>query len=256
MPSERQSSVDRLLSIPRLFTEEKPLWTVEEVAGALQISLSSAYRYFQSLLKFEYLDEVPGQGYCLGPAFIAFDRTIRITDPLAKVAGPVLAGLTRALDDGTDLIICQVYRKNVMCIHHENIGKASAGTSYERGRPMPFYRGATSKVILAHLPWRQQKREFESNSVAIAESGMGYDWKSFSAGLRDIRKKGYCVSHGEVDPGRVGIAAPIFSPDGQVRHSLSIVVFDTTTDSAREDRLTMSIVAAAALISERLALPN
>lgn len=256
MASDRLSSVDRLLSIPRLFTEDRPVWTVEEVATELQLSISSAYRYFQSLLKFEYLDEVPGHGYCLGPAFIAFDRTIKVTDPLAKVAVPILADLAQVLEEGTDLILCQVYRKKVMCIHHESIGLTPAGTSYERGRPMPFYRGATSKVILAHLPWRLQKREYENNREPIASAGMGNDWKSFSAGLRDIRKKGYCISHGEVDPGLIGIAAPIFSPDGQVRHSLSIVAPDHLANSPVEDRLTINIVAAAARISERLPTPK
>lgn len=252
MASQRLSSVDRLLSIPRLFTEERPVWTVEEVATELQLSISSAYRYFQSLLNFEYLDEVPGQGYCLGPAFIAFDRTIRITDPLARVAEPVLSALTQALDTGTDLILCRVYRKQVMCIFHQSIGPDAGGTSYERGKPMPFFRGATSKVILAHLPWRLQKKEFEQHRDAIAAAGMGKDWKSFSNGLRDIRKKGYCISHGEVDPGRLGIAAPVFSADGHVRHSLSVVVPDTIANSAIEDRLTITIVTAATRISERL----
>ncbi|MFA7625176.1 MAG: IclR family transcriptional regulator C-terminal domain-containing protein [Pusillimonas sp.] len=256
MASQHLSSVDRLLSIPRLFTCERPVWTVEEVATELQLSISSAYRYFQSLLKFEYLDEVPGQGYCLGPAFIAFDRTIRVTDPLARIAGPVLNGLAQALDSGTDLILCRMYRKQVMCIHHQGTGSAAGGTSYERGRPMPIFRGATSKVILAHLPWRLQKKEYESHRNAIADAGMGTDWKSFSTGLRDIRKKGYCVSHGEVDAGRLGIAAPIFSPDGQVRHSLSIVAPDAIAQTAMADRLTMSVVAAAARIAERLANPD
>lgn len=256
MSEKSLSSVDRLLSIPRLFTEERPVWTVEEVAAELKLSISSAYRYFQSLLKFEYLDEVPGQGYCLGPAFIAFDRTIRTTDPLARIAGPVLTALAEALDDGSDLILCRVYRKQVMCIHHQSIGMTDRGTSYERGRPMPFFRGATSKVILAHLPWRLQKKEFENHYADIAEAGMGQDWKTFSSYLRDIRKKGYCISHGEVDAGRLGIAAPVFSQDGQVRHSLSIVAPDPIANTVVEDRLTINIVAAARRISERLRQPD
>lgn len=249
---QKASAVERMLSIPRLFTEQRPIWTVEEVAAELGLPVSSTYRYFQSLLRFEYLDEAPGQGYCLGPAFIEYDRIIRITDPLAKVAGPVLAGLTDTLGPGSTLILCQVYRRKVMCIHEQTTGNGPARTSYERGRPMPLYRGATSKVILAHQPWRAQKREYEQNQKEIHAAGMGHDWKSFSAGLREIRRRGYCVSRGEVDAGRMGIAAPIFSATGHVAHSLSVVTLDDKTSTADEDRLIMGIVTAAARISEKL----
>jgi len=248
----KSNSVERMLSIPRLFTEQRPVWTVEEVAAELGLPVSSTYRYFQSLLRFEYLDEAPGQGYCLGPAFIEYDRIIRVTDPLAKVAGPVLAGLTDTLAPGSTLLVCQVYRRKVMCIREQTTGNGMAHTSYERGRPMPLYRGATSKVILAHQAWRTQKREYEQNQKEILAAGMGHDWKSFSAGLREVRKRGYCISRGEVDTGRQGIAAPIFSATGHVAHSLSIVTPADKTSADDEDRLVMAIVTAAARISEKL----
>jgi DNA-binding IclR family transcriptional regulator len=252
---KKAGSVKRLLSIPRLFTEQHPVWTVEEVAAELDIPISSTYRYFQSLLRFEYLDEAPGRGYCLGPAFIEYDRIIRVTDPLAKVSGPMLAGLAESLEPGSTLLLCQMYRRKVMCIHEQTIGTSAAHTSYERGLPMPLYRGATSKVILAHQSWRTQKREYEQNQEEIHTAGLGHDWKSFSAVLREIRKRGYCVSRGEVDRGRMGIAAPIFNPAGHVAHSLSIVTLDERTSSADEDRLIMHIITAAERISEKLSQP-
>lgn len=253
MTVERISSIERMLAIPRLFTEERPVWSVEDVAKELNLSISTAYRYFQSLTKFEYLDEVPNGGYCLGSAFIEFDRSIRVTDPLSKVAGPIISGLASSMHPGTSLILCQVYQKKVMCIHQETVAPSSAGISYERGKPMPFYRGATSKVILAYMSWRQQKREYENQTEELRRAGMGDDWKSFSAGLRTIRKRGYCVSRGEVDPGRMGIAAPIFNADGRVMRSLSAVVWEKYVDQAGEDRLVTGIVMAAARISEALA---
>ncbi|CAM5534349.1 IclR family transcriptional regulator [Eoetvoesiella caeni] len=256
MTTERSSSIERMLAIPRLFTEERPVWSVEEVANELRLSISTAYRYFQSLIKFEYLDEIPNRGYCLGPAFIEFDRIIRVTDPLSHAAGPIISGLAPAMPLGTSLILCQVYQKKVMCIHHETVGPAGEGISYQRGKPMPFYRGATSKVILAHMPWRQQKREYESHTQELQQAGLGNDWKSFSLGLRNIRKRGYCVSRGEVDLGRMGIAAPIFSGNGHVSHSLSAVAWQDQIDQASEDRLVTSIVMAAARISEAMARAN
>jgi len=251
--TDRGSSIDRILSIPRLFTEDRPVWTVEEMAQQLRLPISTTYRYFQSLIRFEYLDEAPGQGYCLGPAFIEFERSIRVSDPMSRAAGPVMSTLAAGMPPGALLILCRVYRKKVMCIHQQAVAPVDAVISYERGKPMPIFRGATSKVILAHLPWRQQKREYDGNAQALSQAGLGADWKSFSSGLRDIRKQGYCISRGEVDPGRMGIAAPLFNPDGKVAHSLSAVVWQDGVDDARAHSLAGLVVDAASRISRALA---
>ena len=252
MKPDRSSSIDRILSIPRLFTESRPVWTVEEVAREFGLPVSTTYRYFQSLIKFELLDEAPAGGYCLGPAFIEFDRSIRVSDPLWQVAEPIVDTLAKAMEPGTSLILCQVYRRKVMCIHQRVIGPLHPSIGYERGKPMPMFRGATSKVILAHQPWRHQKREFENNESELRALGLGADWKSFSSALRDIRKRGYCVSRGEVDAGRMGIAAPIFDSSNRALRSLSAVVWQQDVDAAREDRIVTSVVAAASRISEAL----
>jgi len=252
MTSGHTSSSERMLAIPRLFTLERPVWTVDEVSRELGISISTAYRYFQSLIRFEYLDEVPGGGYRLGPAFIEFDRIIRATDPLSQVAGPILSALAASMEPGTVLLLSQMYRRKVMCVQQELVGTQEGAVSYERGRPMPLFQGATSKVILAHQPWRVQKREYELNADYLRQAGLGADWKAFSAGLRDIRKRGYCVSRSEVDAGRMGIAAAIFSGSDHVQHSLSAVVWESQVDRRREERLIMGVVTAAGRISEAL----
>ena len=55
-----------------------------------------------------------------------------------------------------------------MCVH-QVIGRGpQEPVSYERGRLMPLFRGATSKIILAHLPARTLKSLFEQNGGEIA----------------------------------------------------------------------------------------
>lgn len=246
------SSTDRILSIPSLFTEQRPIWTVEEMAQALGLPISTAYRYFQSLLRFGFLDEAPGQGYCLGPAFIEFDRAIRLSDPVARLAKPIMADLAPRMPPGTQIILCRAYRKKIMCIDQLAVLPLDSAINYERGRPMPFPRGATSKVILAHLSWRRQKREFEDNTDTMKQAGLGKDWNAFRSSLRDIRKQGYCISRGEVETGRMGIAAPIFGAQGKVPHSLSAVVWRPRVDERGVDAITRHIVDAAERLSRSL----
>jgi len=213
----------RLMLALRLFTEQQPIWTVEAAAAALGISLSSAYRYFRTLVQFGFLDSVEANGcYVLGPAVIEFDRVVRVSDPLLGAAVPTMRWLAGQVGQSGAVLLCRLYQDKVMCIHEERAGDAAIALSYERGLPMPMFRGAASKAILASLAPRQMRRIFDRFAPAIAEAGLGGDWPSFREGLAPIRKQGYCVVQGELDPGVTGISAPLFSARGQVLGSLSI----------------------------------
>jgi len=75
--------------------------------------------------------------------------------------------------------------------------------SYERGRLMPLFRGATSKIILAHLPARTLKSLFEQNAAEIAQDGLGKSLEQFRSSLAAIPPR-RCGgdSRRRIDPGR------------------------------------------------------
>jgi DNA-binding IclR family transcriptional regulator len=113
-----------------------------------------------------------------------------------------------------------------MCVHQEFKGIPEHHVGYERGRPMPMFLGASSKIILANLSSRSTRWFFTRFQLEIAEAGLGNDWEQLKANLRRIRKAGVCVTGGEVDSGRVGIAAPVFELNGNVIGSVGLVLFD------------------------------
>jgi DNA-binding IclR family transcriptional regulator len=110
--------------------------------------------------------------------------------------------------------------------------------SYERGRLMPLYRGATAKIILAHLPTRTLKSLFAHDAAEIEGAGLGKSFDEFRRALAGLRRAGICITHGEVDPGRTGIGAPIFDRDGVVLGSLSLAL-----PSARIDEVLIGRIA-------------
>lgn len=224
---------DKLLLALRLFTPERPMWTVEEAAAALGVSLSTAYRYFRSLGDAGLLDPVEAQGfYVLGPAVIEFDRTIRVSDPLLGASIPTMRWLADQTGRRGTLLLCRLYQEKVMCIHQERAAGVEQAISYERGRPMPMFRGAASKAILAQLPPRQLRRIFEKAAPEIEALGLGPDWKGFRGRLGAIRRAGVCISRGELDPGVIGISAPLFSPQKQVLGSLGLAIRDDLDEPA------------------------
>ena len=221
------STANRLMAVLGLFTVERYEWTVEQAAKAIGMSVSTAYRYFRDLCEAGFLEPFSGGKYVLGPAVIENDRKIRLTDPLIKVGRPAMERLIVRSGSVGIALLCRIYRNCVMCVHQEARVLPENAVAYERGRPMPMFRGASSKVIFAHLPPRTVRWFFEKQPEEIRAAGLGAHWETIRLNLRRIRKAGVHVTRGEVDPGRVGIAAPVFGPDENVIGSVGLAIPDS-----------------------------
>ena len=235
--SRTHGSGDRLLAVLALFTAEAAQWTVDGVAEELGVSVPTTYRYFKKLTKAGLISPVSGAGYTLGPAIIQMDRQIQISDPMLNAARGVMISLAREAGDGATILLCRLFHDRVMCVHQIMGRGPQAPVSYERGRLMPLLRGATSKIILAHLRSRTLKALFAREAAEIAAAGLGASWEEFRRGLAAIRRAGVCVSHGEIDAGRVGIAAPVFDRERTVLGSLSVALGEAHADASLVRRL-------------------
>ena len=222
---------DRTVGVLKLFTVDRSEWTVEDAALVLGVSASSAYRYFSILTEAGLLTTVASGRYTLGPAIIQYDRQIQLTDPLLKAAKPVMTELMRFAPADSTVLLCRMFRETVLCVHQVIKPDRPARVSYERGRPMPLFMGATSKIILSHLPSRDMRRVYEAHHAEIRQAGLGEGWETFRKTMAKMRKAGHAVTYAEVDPGRIGLAAPILAGPGRVLGSISYVVPDTERGS-------------------------
>lgn len=239
------SSGERLLAALALFTIERPTWTVEAAAEKLGVSATTAYRYFKRLTKTGLITPISGASYSLGPAIVQMDRQIQMCDPMLNAARAVMVDLIQYAAEGSIILLCRQFHDRVMCMH-QVIGRGpQPPVSYERGRLMPLFRGATSKIILAHLPARTLKSLFAHEAGEIAAAGLGQDWQEFRRKVAALRRAGVCISRGEIDAGRVGIAAPIFDGTRAILGSLTFVLPATRADDALVGRLASLTVAGA-----------
>ncbi len=230
----------RYASILRLFTEQEPAWTVHAMTASLGIPASTVYRTVRDLAAEGFLEPAAEARYRLGAAFVAFDRLTRMSDPLVQAGLPVLRDLVRQTELPCVGLLCRLYDDTVMCVADAVHGVPAFRSSYERGRRMPLTQGATSKVILAQLPPRRLGRLLP-----------GPDADGLRASLAAMRRRGYTVSRSEIDSGLVGIAAPVAS-DATGTASLSLVLDAAVLDPGAEQRLTLLVVSAAALVVEAL----
>lgn len=224
------SSLARMLGILDLFHGGSLRWTPEAMMSRLGYSRSTLYRYLAVLTEAGLLTSLPNIGYTLGPRITELDYELRASDPLITSGRPLLQTLVKEIN-GFGLL-CRHYRGTVLCVHQEP-GASGISSGYERGRAMPLPRGATSRVILANLSAQQLRRTYSQLSADLSKGGFGRTLKEVQENLRTIRNDGYCLTRGEVTPGVIGIAAPVFDGMGIVIGSLSLTVRDTTVDNER-----------------------
>lgn len=249
------STSDRLLAVLGLFTIERPEWTVEGAASELGLAVSTAYRYFRSLSSAGLINAFSTGRYVLGPAITQYDRQMRLLDPLITTAQPVMKRIAAVAGSDAVVLLCRLYRNHVMCVHQESVERPDFAVSYERGRPMQLYRGASSKIILAHMASRTVKAFYARNAASMVQWGLGKSWHEVKQRLRLLRTAGIAITQAELDPGMTGVAAAVLTPDGEAIGSISIVVKNLTPDilsqmadllreAAKEVQWALSVLAA------------
>jgi DNA-binding IclR family transcriptional regulator len=228
-----------MLAILDLFSDSAPAWTTEDMIGKLQFSRPTVYRYVKELCNAGLLLRLTGGLYIVGPRIIELDLLVRRSDPLLRVARPIMRDLV-AQTSG-DVLLANVYGDQVMVVHREH-GPAPVAISYDRGRPHPLFRGATAKAVLPFLPRAQLRRLFETRAREVRAAGLGRTWEEFRAGLAEIRRQGFVIGHGELDPDVIGIAAPIFADQKRVLGSLVLIVTKQHYQMLNQDLLRQLVV--------------
>lgn len=240
------AGLNRFVEILRLFSEPKPNWTIQEMADAVGVPASTVYRTVRELVGQGFLDPSIEAHYRLGAVFIEFDRLLRISDPLIREGEPVLDDLCAASPIPCVVVLARLYRDQVICVADGRSEDAGIATSYDRGRPMPLLRGATSKAILAQLS-RARLAKVLKNADNIS---MSLD--EVATELAGIRRLGHAITRGEVDTGLVGISVPLSCPEAAINASMSVIVRSADSNEAIERRLIMTLTPAAGMLARKL----
>ncbi|WP_332746978.1 IclR family transcriptional regulator [Hydrogenophaga sp.] len=197
----------KVLQVLGLFTQERKQIRASDVIDLLDTSPATAYRYMADLEEAGLIERSGVGQYVLGPTVVELDRQIRINDPLIAAAADIMRNLSDRT--GGTALLSRWHGRKVICVH-QTVGRFSPqAVSYERGRAMPLYRGATSKIILAHLEPARLRDIIRHDAAALRKAGLPASFGALSAALEAIRANQICHTAGEVDPDVMGWAAPI-----------------------------------------------
>jgi DNA-binding IclR family transcriptional regulator len=243
-------SGERLLAILDIFNEERLEWTTEEMQAELGYSRPTLYRYLKRLREAGFITSLPGRGFTLGPRVVELDFLMRKSDPLVSSGEKQLYFLSGRYPCSAFLV--RWYGNKLLCVS-STCSIPNPRSSYPRGRPMPLARGAISRAILANLPRRQQEPLIRANLREFAEIGLGDTVDAVIESLRQTRRDGYAVAHGEVTPGVVGTAAPVFDAGRSPIAVLCVTVAEADVAGARLPDIARDVTRAADAISAELA---
>ncbi len=213
------STVDKVLDILQLFTEERSQISIEDIQHDLNLPQSTVYRYVRLLVERGFLDKVDAGNYRLGVRLIALSRIALHSDRDVRLIA--LPGMKRIADHTSESVsLMRMANQHAVCI--ETIGgKYALRVTIEPGRTQLLHAGASSKVLLAYSPptsWNTllqfPLRRFTATTITTLD-----DLRQEAA---NIRERGYAVSDGEIDIGARAIAVPLLNRRDEIVATLSI----------------------------------
>lgn len=249
---DRNSTADRALTILEMFSETQLTVSAVEVAQELAVARSTAYRYLQSLVSRGFLEESPTGGFRLGLRVLELSRLARRGYGLSEVALPRMRQLSERFEQ--TVLLTRRVGTTVMCLEREVFPGQLVRLSYERGSQLPLTAGASALVLLAWLPEETARQLLESAPRPRFTEHTLTEVEDLMARLHQIHQDGYSISEAEVDPDAMGIATPVFDPDGQVTAGLSIVALGGRIDPGRRTEMIAALGEASQQISRILAL--
>ena len=77
------------------------------------------------------------------------------------------------------------------------------------------------------MPRRNQTQLIEATLPELSATGLGATPADIADSLREVRRDGVAIAHGEVTPGVVGIAAPVFDAGRAPIAALCVTIAET-----------------------------
>lgn len=242
------SKTGKVLQVLRLFGEGRKHLRATDVAKLLGVANATAYRYVADLEAAGFIESASSGNYVLGPTIVELDRQIRINDPLIAAASEVMRTLSER--SGATVILCRLHRHKVVSVSEVRGRFGPTAVSYERGRAMPLYRGATSKVILAQMAPADLAAVTKADPGGLRKAGLPTTQDALQRHLAAIRAHPVCATAGEVDAQAMGWAVA-------VRHGKHLMgslsaIYAKTTPEANRARIADQLLRAGLRIEGRL----
>jgi DNA-binding IclR family transcriptional regulator len=206
-----RGALERAARLLERLGEDGAEHTVSELASDAGVPTSTAYRLLAELEQYGLVQRRANATVVLGARMVALGRSAEdgLRERLVEPARRPMERLSEAV--GETAILTVPCGLEGIVLHAVETERHSVRLSYALYRRAPMHRGASGKVLAAHIEPAEQAR-------LIAAAGS----PSLAAELAQIRHDGVAVTVGELDPGAAAVAAPILDRRGQITAGLSV----------------------------------
>jgi len=220
MATKTLQSLERGIDLLFLFSEEKPILSLEDLSQALKLPESTAYRLAATLCKKSVLARsASGKGYELHAGLLRLLGVVRAHIDIGSLALPSLHALAR--ESGETSQLCLLQGNEAVCA--EAVGSTNAIRFMpEKGRGVPLHTSALGRAVLAFLPESFLARYLRRPGLPAMTPYTVTDPRKFHGILQQIRAQGWAVSFQQNLVGARGVAVPIFDHQDKVIASLGI----------------------------------
>jgi IclR family transcriptional regulator, KDG regulon repressor len=242
------SVIDRVIDILLLFNGGKEYWSIEDIAQELDLPKSTSYRLVRALQERGLLEKVEASHYQLGAAFLQLSRVaLNSNRDIRLKALPSMKRIAEAIRESVSLM--RLMNRQAVCI--ESIeGQYALRVSIEQGRIQPLHAGASSRVLLAHLPEKDWISYLQFPLQRFTDTTLT-DFDALRENLRMVRNNGYAISNGEIDLGAKAVAIPLIDNREQVVAALSIEAPATRMTDETVANCLQTLIQEAALIRKQ-----
>lgn len=224
--------------------------TLQDIAGAAQIPISSAHRIANTLLDVGYLEVASSKKvYLIGPRLRRLLNLSFGDAPIDKIASPLLTELADKLQEVA--FICRLVGRMIK-LEAFAFPQQAPSSLIHPGYEFPFHATASGKAMLAF-----QNEDFISEvlsgDIPRYQAKTSVDRGEIRHQLEAVRLRGYAVNNMEFDPGVFALAAPVMFEHGNVFLTIGIVGMSARMhDRFEEAEMATFVKTAAAKLSHLL----
>lgn len=208
-PERGTRVLDRSLAMLFALGDADAPLPLAELAGRAGLPPSTAYRLADELEGHGLIERDDG-GLALGLRILELAR--RIEDRLAPSLLEPARGIMRELAHEQDETVLLTAPAGRFAIGLDAVEPPRpVRLSLGRWRVAPMHLGASGKVLLAFLPERAAERVLAAVDHGVTASGERVELERLRGELAKVRERGVVVTHGELDRGISGVAAPLLA---------------------------------------------
>ena len=243
------SSMTNALRLLNLFTMDEPEWTLSDLAEALNVGVSTAYRLTNTLIHEGFIvRDSATKSFRLGSSILQMGHYVITSYDICEISPPILEKLVQDTGETVHLSILEgdntIYLQVFECSNYVNV-------MTHVGKKNPIHCTSTGQIILAYQP-ESMIETVITNGLRPYSSNTITDPKKFKERLTLIQKQGVTFNKDEMNVGVSAIAAPIKSPSGKVEFSVSIAGPNSRINSINFLTLSKLVKKAADELSQKL----